>query len=173
MVTCEVCCRTPHCRLLSGLPFTFFSRGRITIKSLGEKQTYFVEPECDDAFALMEEEEWNVGSPTESFVRSPSFVKYHKILPVTSFTPPLQDRPQLSSEAISQGQYDGPDDPLMIRSCIRDESPQAANPPVRATMSVFVSSNSQGAEGHTHKQGEGPTHKHGRHKQRKDKCHIS
>ena len=87
----------PPSRFLHRESYQFFSRGKIWVKGLGERQTYFVEP-GDEVDTMISENSQdsdsetnsNVGLtvPPDAFLRSPSFVKYNRIKPVqlTPFT---------------------------------------------------------------------------------------
>ena len=82
-----------------GKPYLFYSRGKIVVKGLGERQTYFVEPgdesddECDGetrmhVFEERESSDSETEPGQERFIRSPSFVKYNHIKPVKPGTSP-------------------------------------------------------------------------------------
>lgn len=85
--------------LLKGSPYVFYNRGKINIKGLGERQTYFVEPSDSNVKPLVRNDSSvpmiNVASKSnfldvkkEDVLRSPSFVKYNKCTMVT--TPSVQ-----------------------------------------------------------------------------------
>ena len=86
---------TSYRRFLKRKPYEVFSRGEINVKGLGLKRTYFVEPASDSESTTKifvdsqdSDSETNslndeVDNRKDAFMRSPSFVKYHHIRPVT------------------------------------------------------------------------------------------
>ena len=84
----------------------FYNRGKIEVKGLGLKQTYFIEPPCEDGktsdvivvkpdspsgYSLRVD---SSNSQQDQFIRNPSFVRFSKctIVNTLSTSPPVQPR---------------------------------------------------------------------------------
>ena len=97
---------------MKGSPYIFYSRGKINVKGLGERQTYFVEPPSSNVKPQLEvvrNDSGEVGAvpvvnvdgetgpstsvKKEEVLRSPSFVTYNKCTMVS--TPSVQFLPNL------------------------------------------------------------------------------
>lgn len=83
--------------MLKGKPYVFYSRGKIRVKGLGLRQTYFVEPASDHdgtTRIMVQPEDRDSdsdggGTGLDPKLRSPSFIRYQQLTVVKSSTPSL------------------------------------------------------------------------------------
>jgi len=83
--------------MLKGKPYVFYSRGKIRVKGLGLRQTYFVEPasDHDGTTRIMVQPEDrdsdsdDMGTGFDPKLRSPSFIRYQQLTVVKPSTPSL------------------------------------------------------------------------------------
>ena len=123
--------------MLKGKPYTFYSRGKIRVKGLGLRQTYFVEPVSDHdgtTHIMVQPEDQDsdsdgVGTGLDPKLRNPSFIRFNQLTVVKPSSPSLvrmDSNPFHSSGWSQQGRSTSPLDMVKPQ---RNESTLSAPDP--------------------------------------------